>query len=411
MRAEILSIGTELLLGQITDTNATYLAQQLGALGIDLFFVSQVGDNIDRLTETLARARDRSQIVIMTGGLGPTEDDLSREAIAAVLHETPTVDSQYEEKLRAFFADRGVEMPESNIKQAWLLPSVTPLANPVGTAPGWWAERDGKLIVAMPGVPHEMKRMWANEVVPRLHDRIDASLVTRTLRVAGLGESSVEERLGALTHSSNPTIATYAKSDAVDVRISAKAATREEAERLLAEMEEQARARLGQHIFGIDQETPQSVALKLLIERGLTLATLESCSGGLLASTLTDVPGSSASFLGGLVAYATAKKIEWGVPEAVIAEHGVISVETARAMGQAIRDRFGADVGIGITGVAGPDKQDDKPVGTVHIAVASQDRVSDTSQLFRGVRTEIKWRAAITAINLLRLHLLREMAR
>src|SRR5215469_10924029 len=377
MRAEILSIGTELLLGQITDTNATYLAQQLGGLGIDLFFVSQVGDNLQRLTETLARARDRSQIVIMTGGLGPTEDDLSREAIAAVLHETPTIDRQYEEKLRAFFADRGVQMPESNIKQAWVLPSVTTLANPVGTAPGWWAERDGKVVVAMPGVPHEMKRMWENEVVPRLHDRIDAALVTRTLRVAGLGESSVEQRLGSLTHSSNPTIATYAKADAVDVRISAKAATREEAERLLAGMEEQARQVLGQHIFGIDQETPQSVALKMLIEDGLTLATMESCTGGLLASTLTDVPGSSASFLGGLVSYATEKKIEWGVPEAIIAEYGVISVETARAMAEAIRDRFRADVGIGVTGVAGPDRQDDKPAGTVHIAVASQDRVSD----------------------------------
>jgi nicotinamide-nucleotide amidase len=302
-------------------------------------------------------------------------------------------------------------MPESNIKQAWVLPSVTQLANPVGTAPGWWAERDGKVIVAMPGVPHEMKRMWENEVVPRLHDRIDASLVTRTLRVAGLGESSVEQRLGSLTHSSNPTIATYAKSDAVDVRISAKAATREEAERLLAGMEEQARKVLGQHVFGINQETPQSVALNMLIEGGLTLATMESCTGGLLASTLTDVPGSSASFLGGLVSYATEKKIEWGVPEAVITEYGVISVETARAMGQAIRDRLRADVGIGVTGVAGPDTQDDKPVGTVHIAIASRDRVSDTSQLFRGARTEIKWRAAITAINLLRLHLLRETAR
>jgi nicotinamide-nucleotide amidase len=160
MRAEILSIGTELLLGQITDTNATYLARQLGTLGIDLYFVSQVGDNLPRLTETLGRARDRSDIVIMTGGLGPTEDDLSREAIAAVLDENPTIDTAYAEKLRAFFQDRGIDMPERNIKQAWVLPSVTPLANPVGTAPGWWAEKGGKVIVAMPGVPHEMKRMW-----------------------------------------------------------------------------------------------------------------------------------------------------------------------------------------------------------------------------------------------------------
>ena len=408
MRAEILSIGTELLLGKITDTNATYLAQELAGLGIDLYFVSQVGDNLDRLTETLARARDRSDIVIMTGGLGPTEDDLSREAIAAVLHETPTVDPGYEKKLRAFFADRGIEMPEHNIKQAWILPSVTPLANPVGTAPGWWAEKDGKIMVAMPGVPHEMKRMWEHEVVPGLRDRAGGALLfTRTLRVAGLGESSVEERLESLIHSNNPTVATYAKADAVDVRISAKAATPDEAERMVGDFEEQARRLLGQHVFGIDQDTPASVALELLAQRNLTLATMESCSGGLLASTFTDVPGSSAAYLGGLVSYATLVKEQWGVPAETIEAHGAVSIETARAMAAAIRERLQADVGMGITGVAGPTQQEEKPVGTVHIAVASGDRTSETSQLFRGSRTEIKWRAALTAVNLLRLHLLR----
>ena len=407
MRAEILSIGTELLLGQITDTNATYLAQQLGTLGIDLYFVSQVGDNLPRLTETLERARDRSDLVIMTGGLGPTEDDLSREAIAAVLHESPTVDTAYVEKLRAFFRDRGIDMPERNIKQAWVLPSVTPLANPVGTAPGWWAEKDGKVIIAMPGVPHEMKRMWEREVLPRLRDRTGEVLFTRTLRVAGLGESSVEQRLDRLLHNTNPTIATYAKQDAVDVRISAKAAIPEEAESLVSEMERQAREMLGQHVFGIDQDTPASVAVEMLIEQGLSLATMESCSGGLLASTITDVPGSSAAFKGGLVAYATEMKVAWGVPADIIAQYGVISVETARAMAAAARTFLGADIGIGVTGVAGPDLQEEKPVGTVHIAVAGPDRVSDTSQHFRGARTEIKWRAAITAINLLRLHLSR----
>jgi nicotinamide-nucleotide amidase len=407
MRAEILSIGTELLLGQITDTNATYLAQQLGTLGIDLYFVSQVGDNFDRLTETLARARDRSEIVIMTGGLGPTEDDLSREAIAAVLGETPAIDEGYVARLRAFFADRGVEMPERNIKQAWILPSVTTLANPVGTAPGWWAEKDGKAIVAMPGVPHEMKRMWENEVVPRLRPLTGAVLFTRTLRVAGLGESSVEERIASLIHSSNPTIATYAKPDAVDVRISAKAGTVEEATRLVEEVEERARHLLGQHVFGIDQDTPTSVVLQMLIERALTLATMESCSGGLLASTLTDVPGSSTAFLGGIVSYATKVKVQWGVPDEVIAAHGAVSVETARAMARAVRERLGADIGVGVTGVAGPTRQEDKPVGTVHIAISSKDHMSDTSQLFRGARSEIKWRAAMTAVNLLRLHLLR----
>jgi nicotinamide-nucleotide amidase len=409
LRADILSVGTELLLGHITDTNAAYLAQQLAALGIDLFYVSTVGDNLARVRETLGRARDRSDLVVITGGLGPTEDDLTREAIAAVLDQTPTVDEAYLERLRAWFASRGVEMPASNAKQAWVLPSVTPLANPVGTAPGWWAERDGKIVVAMPGVPHEMKRMWEHEVVPRLRGRSGAALYTRILRVAGLGESSVEERLGELVHSINPTVATYAKRDAVDVRITAKAPSEEKARALVAPAEERARAALGLHVFGVDDATPQSAAVQLLIEHGLTLATMESCTGGLLANLITDVPGSSATFVGGLVSYATALKEAWGVPAEVIAAHGVISVATARAMAEAARERLTADVGIGITGVAGPDTQEDQPVGTVHIAVASAARTSDTSQLFRGPRTEIKARAAITALSLLRLHLLRAM--
>lgn len=408
MRAEILSIGTELLLGHITDTNAAYLAQQLAALGIDLFYVSQVGDNLQRLTETLARARDRSDLVVMTGGLGPTEDDLSREAIAAVLGETPRVDPALETELRAFFAGRGITMPERNRKQAWVIPSVTPLPNPVGTAPGWWAERDGKIVVAMPGVPSEMTRMWENEVLPHLRPRTGAVLFTRILRVAGMGESTVEERLGDLIRANNPTVATYAKRDAVDVRLTAKAATTDEARALVEQADARTRERLGQYIFGVDRDTPQSVALKMLIDRGLTLGTMESCTGGLLASMLTDVPGSSNAFRGGLVSYATELKERWGVPLETVREHGVISIETARAMAEAVRGQLGVDVGIGITGVAGPDTQEGKPAGTVHIAVASEGRVSDTTQQIRAGRVEVKWRAAITALNLLRLHLLRE---
>lgn len=408
MRAEILSIGTELLLGQITDTNAAYLAQQLGALGIDLYFVSQVGDNLDRLSDTLRRARDRSDLVVMTGGLGPTEDDLSREAIAAVLDEMPTIDPRLEADLRAFFAGRGIDMPQRNVKQAWVIPSVTPLPNPVGTAPGWWAERDGKIVVAMPGVPHEMMRMWENEVLPRLRPRTGAVLFTRTLRVAGMGESTVEERLSDLIHGTNPTVATYAKRDAVDVRITAKAESAIEAERMVAAVETLARDILGAHVFGVDRETPQSVALRILIERGLTLATMESCTGGLLANLLTDVPGSSNSFQGGLISYATDLKIRWGVPRETVERYGVYSVETARAMAEAARTQLGTDVGVGITCIAGPDEQEGKPVGTAYIAVTTAHRTSDTTQLFRGARAEIKWRAAITALNLLRQHFLRD---
>lgn len=406
MRSEILSIGTELLLGHITDTNASWLAQQLIPLGIDLFYVSEIGDNLERLTATISRAHERSDLVVMTGGLGPTEDDLTREAIAAVLHETPIVDAQLEKSLRAFFAGRGIIMPERNVKQAWTLPSVTILPNPIGTAPGWWAEHEGKVIIAMPGVPYEMKRMWQSEVVPHLRPRTNDLLFTRILRVAGMGESSVEERLDEVLHSNNPTVATYAKQDAVDVRITAKAPTSEQAQALVADVEARIRATLGQHIFGIDDDTPQSVVLRLLMERGLTLATMESCTGGLLSSLITDIPGSSNAFRGGLISYATELKEAWGVPSEVIASHGVVSIETARAMAAAVRHQTGADVSVGVTGVAGPDEQEGKPVGEVHISVASPYGTRDTTQHFRGPRSEIKLRAAYTALNLLRLHLL-----
>jgi nicotinamide-nucleotide amidase len=406
MRAEILSIGTELLLGHISDTNATYLAQQLAALGIDLFFVSQVGDNLDRLAETLRRARDRSDLVVCTGGLGPTEDDLTREAIAHVLEEQPKVDPSLETNLRGFFAGRGIAMPERNVKQAWLIPSATSLANPVGTAPGWWVERDGKIVVAMPGVPHEMMRMWQREVLPRLQPRTGAVLFTRILRVAGLGESTVEERLDPILHGANPTVATYAKRDAVDVRLTAKADTVDQARALVGAIETEARAILGLHVFGADADTPQSVLLSMLRERGWALATMESCTGGQLSSLITDVAGSSATFLGGLVTYSTAMKAAMGVPRATLDTYGAVSRETAEAMAAAVRERLGAAVGIAVTGVAGPDEQEGKSVGTVHLAVATPDHIRHSEQRFRGDRAEIKWRAAVSALHLARLALL-----
>ena len=407
MRAEILSIGTELLLGNITDTNATYLAQQLGGLGIDLYFVSTVGDNQQRAVETLRRAWERSDLIITTGGLGPTEDDLTRESIAELLGEEMYVVPELETELRAFFRGRGYTMPESNIKQAALIPSAKTLLNPVGTAPGWWTERDGRIIVSMPGVPHEMMRMWSREAVPLLRPRTGAVLFTRMLRVAGLGESSVEQRLETLLHNSNPTIATYAKRDAVDVRVTAKAATEAEAQELVAGTEAQARELLGTHIFGIDDETLQSVLGGILLGKGWTLGAMESCTGGLFASTITDIAGSSDYFRGGLVSYATEIKAEWGVPAETLAAHGAVSVETARAMASAARARLGVDVGVGITGVAGPSEQEGKPVGTVHVAIESPLGVATASpNLSSRSRVEVKWRATQAALNLARLHLL-----
>lgn len=407
MRAEILSIGTELLLGHITDTNATYLSQQLAEMGIDLYFVSQVGDNLERLTETLARARSRADIVITTGGLGPTEDDVTREAICAALGETPQVDPALETELRAFFAERGIVMPERNVKQAWLIPSATPLPNPRGTAPGWWVERDGRIIISMPGVPSEMTRMWEHEAVPRLRPYTGGLLFTRSLRVVGLGESTVEERLGDLIHSENPTVATYAKQDAVNVRITAKSTSEAEAKALVDAMDARARAALGERtVFGVDNDTLPGVVLQALERHSETLALMESCTGGLVASLITDTPGSATAFRGGIVSYATDIKEQFGVPQDILDAHGAVSIETARAMARAVRERLGATAGIGVTGVAGPDPQEGKPVGEVHIAVVTSRGASETTQHWRGSRKDIKNRAAQTALNLLRLTLL-----
>src|SRR4051794_10413977 len=263
MRAEIVSIGTELLLGTITDTNASFLAQRLAAIGIDCYYVSQVGDNLGRLVDTLERASGRSDLVVATGGLGPTQDDLTREAIASLLGETMTVVPALERDLRDFFERRGVQMPERNLKQATLIPSAEILPNPVGTAPGWWvsSEHEGQssVIVAMPGVPYEMKRMWEREVEPRLRSQGSGVIVSRTLKTMGLGESAVEAKVQDLMGGSNPTLAPYAKQDGVHLRVTAKAATPEEAERLISGLEAEVRSRLGAAIYGADDETPVGV--------------------------------------------------------------------------------------------------------------------------------------------------------
>jgi nicotinamide-nucleotide amidase len=403
MRAEILSCGTELLLGHITDTNATYLAQNLSPLGIDLFFVSQVGDNQGRIVETLRRAWERSDLIIMTGGLGPTEDDLARESISALLSETMQVDPALELDLRAMFSRMGVQMPERNVKQATLIPSAQVLPNPIGTAPGWWVEKDGRIIVAMPGVPREMYRMWQEQAIPRLQPFLGGIIFTRILRVTGLGESTVEERLSSLLHTSNPTIATYAKDDAIDVRITAKADTTEEAEALVATMEHAARQVLGDSVFGINKDTLASVVGALLQERKQTLGVMESLTGGLLASTITDVSGSSNYFVGGLVTYSTELKAQMGVPRETLDAHGAVSEETAIAMARAVRERLGTGFGLGITGVAGPDEQEGKPVGTVYIAVAGPGGVVSRSGTgMRANRSDNKRLSALTALNLLR---------
>ncbi len=407
MKAEIISIGTEILLGEILDTNVNYIAQRLPGLGIDLYFTHQIGDNLGRLTELLRQAWSRSDLIICTGGLGPTEDDVTRDAIAAVLGETPEVDPQLEEELRAWFGRRGAPMPERNLKQAWLTPSTRAIPNPRGTAPGWWSEKDGRIIIAMPGPPAEMSRMWEKEVADRLRGRsTEAVIVSHTIKTVGLGEGTVDEMVSPLLKSTNPTIGVYARPDGIHLRLTAKAPTTEEAERLIAPVLEEAERILGPAVWGHDDDTMEVACGRLLRTRGLSLATMESATGGLLASTITDAPGSSDYFRGGLVAYATEQKIAWGVDPAVIEEHGVISAECAQEMARAAREQCRADLGIGVTGVAGPDPQEGKPIGTFHVALHDGTDANVISYQFAQGREAAKRRAVTVAFQLLRRVLL-----
>lgn len=417
MKAEIISIGTEILLGEILDTNSQYIASRLPALGIDLYYTSVAGDNLGRLAEVIGRAWERSDLVLTTGGLGPTEDDLTREAIAQALGEELTIDPELERELREFFARRGVEMSERNVKQAALIPSARPIPNPRGTAPGWWVEpgrqagrRDVRVIVAMPGPPTEMQRMWEAEVAPELERRRPgAVLVVRTLKTTGLREATLDEMVSPLLKSSNPSMGVYARADGIQLRIAAKAASTEEARRLIEPVEQEARRILGSAVWGADDDTLAGAVGAMLRRRDLTLATMESCTGGLLASTITDVPGSSNYYKGGLVSYTTEMKVAWGVDSQVIAEHGAVSEPCAQSMARVARERLAADIGIGVTGVAGPDPQEDTPVGTIHIALDDGGEAPRTvSYLFAQGREAVKRRAVTTALSFLRRVLLEQ---
>jgi len=411
VKAEIIAIGTEILLGEIVDTNSAFIARELPELGIDLYYKSVVGDNLGRIVETLRRAWERSDLIITTGGLGPTADDLTREAIAALVGEDPYVDPELEARLRAFFAARGYPMPESNIKQAWLLPSARALPNPRGTAPGWWVEKEGHIIVAMPGVPAELERMWREEVKPELERRFASEvLVTRTLKTIGIGEGTVDEMARPLYGTPGIGIGTYARADGVHIRIGAKGRTREEAWARIRPVEAELERIFGTAIWGKDDDTLEGVIGDLLKERRETVSTMESCTAGLVASTLADPPGASTYFVGALVTYQTEQKIAAGAPAEVIAEHGVVSRETAVAMARAAQERFGTSYAIGITGVLGPDPLEGVPPGTVHIGVAAPHGV--TASLMTSMnqgRAMVKRRAVTSALLLLRRAILGEL--
>ncbi|MBM3157017.1 MAG: competence/damage-inducible protein A [Chloroflexi bacterium] len=408
MKAEIISTGTELLLGQITDTNSPYLASELPLLGIDLYWITHVGDNQKRIVEVLQRAWGRSDIIIVTGGLGPTEGDITRESIADMLGEKMKVDPELVENLRSLFRKLGIEMPQRNIKQANLIPSACAIPNTQGTAPGWWVEREGKIIIALPGPPRELQRMWEKEVKPKLSRKLSGEvIISRIIKTAGIPEAKVDEMVSPLCSSTNPTLALYAKFDGIHLRLTAKAAQKAKAEEMIAAAELRLKSILGDAIWGYDNDILESLVGDMLREKKLTLATMESCTGGLLASTITDVPGSSDYFKGGLVAYTAEMKIAFDVDAALLARKGTIDPEVAAAMAKTARLRMKADIGIGITGIAGPDAVEGKPVGTVHIAIDAGKRKSSFSATYPPRRADVKRRAVVSALFKLRQLLLK----
>ncbi len=407
MKGEILSVGTELLLGHLVDTNAPYLAESLSELGVDVYFISQVGDNLDRLVQTLRRGWERSDLIVISGGLGPTGDDLTREGISALLGEEMVVQPALVEDLKAFFARRNRSMPERNVKQATLIPSAGALANPIGTAPGWWVQKDGRVIVAMPGVPVEMKRMWEQEVLPELGKLAGGWVIlSRTIKTLGIGESQAEHALTELTASSNPTVATYAKSDGVHVRITAKAQSAEAAEQMVAAFDAKVRGILGDYIYGVDQETVADAIGGLLVRNDLNLSTMENGTGGQLSSTLTLAAVGRERFLGGLLAHDVATLGRLGVDQTLIYEKGPLSEEVARAMAAASRASLFSDVGLAVTGGMEQQASGDQTLGVVYAAVDIRGEVTSVSNRYSTTYGDLRRRATLDAMDLLRRRLM-----
>jgi nicotinamide-nucleotide amidase len=409
VRCEIVAIGTELLLGQIVDTNSSWIGGQLALAGIDNFFQLKVGDNQARMVGCIRQALERSDAVILCGGLGPTQDDITREAIAEVMAVPLERDEAMAQHIRALFERRKRHFAENNLRQADRPRGSSFIEQMPGTAPGLLCPIGDKVIYAVPGVPHEMRDMVEGTVLPDLRRRMGASAIirSRVLRSWGESESSLAEmlagRIEALDASGNATIAFQASGiEGLKIRITAKADTEAAAEALIAAEEVLVRDIVGDAIFGIDDTNMEAAVLALLRDKGLTLAVAESVTGGLVTGRLTDIPGASEVLKGGVIAYDSEVKFaHLGVPRGA-----VISAECAQAMAIGVRDKLGADVGIATTGVAGPSEQEGQPVGLVYVAIALPDHNEAQAVRLPGDRHRIRQYGVISVLNLLRLRLI-----
>ncbi len=410
MIAEIICIGTEILLGDIVNTNGAFLSKELAALGIDMYHQSVVGDNAERLKGSLSLALSRSDVVLTTGGLGPTYDDLTKKTIAdyfglgLVLHE-PSV-----KKMEALFKRREWPMTPNNMLQALVPEGSTVFFNDNGLAPGVAVAQNGKTVIMMPGPPSEMRPMFLERISPYLQQQTGGVIRSKTLYIFGMGESSVEDTLRELmTTSTNPTVAPYAKQGEVEVRVSAKAASEREAEALIDPVVSQIRQTLGNVVYGVDVGSMQNALVMALKEKGLVAATAESCTGGLASAAITGIPGASGVFAGGVCTYTNELKMKLlGVSEQTLKEKGAVSPDTAQQMAEGVRKLTGTDIGVGITGIAGPDGgTTEKPVGLVYIAVSS-DKHSEVKKLLlsRGHKDERNAIRSLAALNALSMMLI-----
>jgi nicotinamide-nucleotide amidase len=410
LTAEIIAIGSELLAPDRTDTNSLWLTEQLNRLGIEVKLKTIVGDDDARLEEAIKDATRRSKVVITTGGLGPTEDDITRKITARALGRRLLLDENVLLEIKQRFQSFGVTMPERNSRQAMVIEDAEVLPNPNGTAPGMFLEHNGTAIVLLPGPPREMQPMFSNHVVSKLEQRSGSvRVVRRMLRVAGMGESAVDEKIAPVyTKYENPQTTILFNQSEIEIHLTARGRSEQEAnqllDRVILEIEEQ----LGNAIFSFDGEKMEEVIGLKLAVGGYTLAVAESCTGGLLAERLTAVPGSSKYFIEGVVTYSNESKTRLlGVEPILLLEHGAVSGPVAEAMAEGIRNRAVTDFALSITGIAGPDGgSEDKPVGTVFIAISSEAGTEHRKLKVPGDRNLIRWRATQAAMDLLRRRLI-----
>jgi nicotinamide-nucleotide amidase len=410
MKAEIIAVGSEMLTPDRVDTNSLFLTAQLNRLGVEVTRKTVVGDDLVPLRNAFDEAAKRAELVIASGGLGPTEDDRTRDAVADLLGRKLRRDAAVMEMIEARFRQLGRKMSEVNKRQAMVPEGATVLPNDRGTAPGLWLESDGRIIVLLPGPPHELKAMFSLQVEPRLaRIATGVRLLVRELRVVGMGESDVDQRIAPI-YTRYGDVQTTILAAPGEIQIHLRAWTKDipAAERQLREIQEGIALALGEAVFTTAGEPMEEVVAKALTLNQATIATAESCTGGLLAERLTRISGSSAYFLGGVVSYSNLLKSAWvDVPEGIIESRGAVSAEVAVALADGIRRRTGATLGLGITGVAGPTGgTPEKPVGTVHVAIADSSTSKERTMRYLGERDRIRWQASQTALDLVRRYFL-----